>query len=91
MKTSSLLYQTLSQDTDGENDKESLLSLILPSDLAFLYNQSNNTFPEKNNEPENVVNSKCYDIDRIQTLKFPDKHKSLTLFHTNAYSLNKIF
>ena len=27
----------------------------------------------------------------IQTLKFPDKHKSLALFHINACSLNKNF
>ena len=31
------------------------------------------------------------DIDQIQTLKFPDKHKSLALFHINACSLNKNF
>ena len=32
-----------------------------------------------------------YNIDQIQTLKFPNKHKSLALFHINAYSLNKNF
>ena len=48
-------------------------------------------FSRKKNDPENVVNSKYYDIDQIQTLKFPDKRKSLTLFHINAYSLNKNF
>ena len=31
------------------------------------------------------------DIDQIQTLKFPDKHKSLALLHINACSLNKKF
>ena len=62
-----------------------------PSDLAVLYNQFNNTSPEKNNDSDNVINSKYYDIDQIQTLKFPDKHKSLTLFHINAYFLNKNF
>ena len=68
-----------------------MLSLKPPSDLALLYNQFNNTSPEKNNDPVNVVNSKYYDIDQIQTLKYPSKHKSLALFHINACSLNKNF
>ena len=50
------------------------------------------TSPEKNNDPENVVNSKYYDTEQIQKFKkFPDKYKSLTLFHINACSLNKNF
>ena len=73
------------------DDKESLLSLNPPSDLGLLYNQFNNTSPEENNDPENVVNSKFYDIDQIQTLKFPGKHKPLALFHINACSLSKDF
>ena len=68
-----------------------MLSLKPPSGLALLYNQFNNTSPEKNNDPENVVNSKYYNIDQIQTLKFPNKQKSLALFHINACSLNKYF
>ena len=59
-----------------------MLSLKPPSDLAPLYNQFNNTSPEKNYDPENVVNSKYYDID---------KQTSLALFHINACSLNKNF
>ena len=59
--------------------------------MALLYNQFNNTSPEKNNDLVNVLNSKYYDIDQIQTLKFPNKHKSLALFHINACSLNKNF
>ena len=59
--------------------------------LTLLYNQFNNTSPEKNNDPVNVVNSKYFDIDQIQTLKFPNKHKSLALFDINACSLNKNF
>ena len=75
--------------TNTDNDKESLLSLKPPSDLALLYNQINYTSPEKNNDPKNLVNSKYYDIDQIQTLRFPDKHKSLALFHINTCSLNR--
>ena len=59
--------------------------------MALLYDQFNNTSPEKSSDPVNVVNSKYYDIDQIQTLKFPNKHKSLALFHINACSLNKDF
>ena len=81
---------SFSQGTSSEKYKESLLSLKAP-DLALLYNQFNNTSPEKNNDPENVVSSKFYDIDQFQTLKFLDKHKSLALFHINACSINKSF
>ena len=94
IKTSSLpssREQTFSQGTNSEKYKESWLSLRPPFDLVLLYNQFNNSSQEKNNDPENVVNSKFYDIDENQTLKFPDKHKSLSLFPINACSLNKNF
>ena len=88
----SITNSTLSQQgTKNDNDNESLLSLKPPSGLALLYNQFNNTFLEKNNDPVNVVNSKYYETDQIQTLKFPNKHKSLALFHINACFLNKNF
>ena len=75
----------------GSNEPWYCLSLKPPFDLALLYNQIKNTSPEKDNDLVNVVNSKYYDIDQIQTLKFPNKHKSLSLFHINACSLNKNF
>ena len=37
------------------------------------------------------MNSNYYDIDQIQTLKFPEKNKSLSLFHINACPLSKNF
>ena len=90
MKISSLPdFNSSSEGTSSENDKESLLSLKPPSDLTLLLNQFNNTSTEKNNDHENIVNSKYYDNDQIQTLKFPDKHKSLVLFHINGWSLSK--
>ena len=57
-----------------------------------LYKQQCNITCHKifNTSQENVVSSKYYDIDQIQTLKFPNKQKSLALFH-NACSLNKNF
>ena len=62
------ITSSLSQQ-GSDNENESLLSLKPPSDLAILYNQFNNTSPEKSNDPENVVNSKYYDIDQIQNFK----------------------
>lgn len=43
-----------------------------------------------NNDPENVVQFKFYDIDVVQKMKIPNKSKSLTLFHISACSLKKI-
>lgn len=78
------LHQSLSQATNSDNDEESSLSLKPPSHLALLYNQLNNTSSENNNDLENIVNSKYYGIEQIQNLEFPDKQKSLSLFHINA-------
>lgn len=39
---------------------------------------------------ENVVNPKYYDIDQIQTLTFPDKHKCISLLHMNTCFFKKI-
>ena len=37
------------------------------------------------------MNSRYFDIDQIQSLKFPQKEKSLSFFHINTFSLNKNF
>ena len=73
------------------NNKGSLL--LKPSEnLKLLVNQfNNNASPEDKTDPENVVQSKCYDIDELQTIKIPNKDMSLALFHINACSLNKNF
>ena len=60
--------------------------------LKLLVNQfNNNASPEDQTDPENVVQSKCYDTDELQTIKIPNKDMSLALFHINACSLNKDF
>ena len=61
------------------------------ANLSLLFKQFNNFSPEQKNESENVVNSNYYDIDHFQTLKFPEKNKSLSLFHINACSSSKNF
>ena len=52
---------------------------------------NNNTSPEDNTDPENVVKSKYYDIDEIQTMKTPNEDESLALFRINPCFLNKHF
>ena len=42
-------------------------------------------------DPDNVVNSKYYSINEIQSLKVANKNKSLSMFHINSCSLNKNF
>ena len=45
------------------------------------FNQFNNAIHENCSDPENVIQSKYYDIDKLQQLKIPNKEKSLSLFH----------
>ena len=54
--------------------------LLKPSpNLELLFNQFKNPSPEQQNDPENVVNSRYFDIDQIQSLKCSQKEKSLSL------------
>ena len=62
-----------------------------PPDLALFFNQFNNAIPENHSDPENVIQSKYYDIDELQKLKTPNKENSLSLFHINSSSLNTNF
>ena len=72
------------------NKNSAILLKPLPN-LELLFNQFNNSSPGQQNDPENVVNSRYFDIDQIQSLKFSEKEKSLSFFHINACSLNKNF
>ena len=76
--------------SERKNLNSSLL-LKPPPDLALLFNQFNNAIPENRSDPENVIQSKYYDIDELQKLKIPNKENSLSLFHMNSFSLNKHF
>ena len=73
------------------SNKNSSVLLKPPPNLELLSNQFNNSCPEQQNDPENVVNSRYFDIDQIQSLKFSQKEKFLSLLHFNACSLNKNF
>ena len=62
----------------GQTNIEGSLLLKPSEDLKLLVNQfNNNASPEDNTDPENVVQSKYYDIDKLQTMKIPNKDKSL--------------
>ena len=56
-------------------NNESYLSLKPPEKLKLLVNQFNNASPVDNNDPENVVQSKYYNIDELQNMKMPSKDK----------------
>ena len=75
---------------DLENDYNSSLLLKPSSNLELSVNQFNNT-PENSNDPEKNCLSKYYGIEKISNIEIPHKNKSLSLFHINAYSLNKHF
>ena len=51
------------------SNKNSSVLLKPPPNLELLFNQFNNSSPEQQNDPQNVVNSRYFDIDQIQSLK----------------------
>ena len=61
------------------SNKNSSVLLKPPPNLELLLNQFNNSSPEQQNDPENVANTRYFDIDQIQSLKFSQKDKSLSL------------
>ena len=61
------------------SNKNSSVLLKPPLSLELLFNQYNNSSPEQQNDPENVVNSRYFNIDQIQSLEFCQKEKSLSL------------
>ena len=76
----------------GKTNIEGSLLLKPSENLKLLVNQfNNNASPEDNTDPENIAQSKYYDIHELKTMKVPNKDKSLALFHINACSLNKTF
>ena len=63
-----------------------------PANLSQLFNQFNSTTENQaNKDSDNVVKCRYYDIEKIQTLKIPNKSKSLSMFHINTCSLSKNF
>ena len=58
---------------------------LKPSCLELSINQFSDSTPENSNDPEKICLSK-YHIEEI-----PHKNKLISLFHINAWSLNKNF
>ena len=83
-------HDCFTNNSDAYINKNSSLSVKPSSDLSLLFNQFNNSSEQKT-DSENVVNSNYYNIDQLQTLKFLEKNKPLSLFHINACSLDKNF
>ena len=68
----------------------SILTLNPPPNLKLLFNQFNELAAESNKKnPENFINCRNLDIDKIQKIKI--EPNSLSLFHINCCSLNKNF
>ena len=86
-KTDSSIMQWKEQKTSG------ITSLLLKPtpNLELSVNQFSNATSENNNDPENISSSKYYDIDEMHNIGIPNKNKSLSLFHIDPCSLNKIF
>ena len=84
-------YSVLNKNYIEISNKNSSVLLKRPPNLALLFNEFNNSSPEQQIDPENVVNSRYFDIDQIQSSKFSKKEKSLSFFHINACSLKKNF
>ena len=71
----------------GQKTTEISSLLLKPTpNLELLVNEFNNATQENNNDPENISSSKYYDIDEMHNVGIPNKIKSLSLFHINAYS-----
>ena len=68
--STSLYSRNVSENVSSKN---SSIHLTSPPNPAVSFNQFNNTSPEQNVEPVNVVNSRYFDIDEIQALKLHDK------------------
>ena len=64
---------TIKNSDANHISSSSSLALKASGNLSPLFNQFNNFSPEHKDEAENVANPDYYDIDQIQTSKFPEK------------------
>ena len=71
------------------NSINTCLVLKPRENLTNLFNMFNNLSSDQNNNSENIINCKYYDIDEIQTLKKLNNKCTLLLFHINSCSFIK--
>lgn len=65
-----MFYPLLTDKNCHDGDlNESCLVLKPPKSLTYLFNKSKTFSSDINNNPENIINSKHYDNDKLQTLK----------------------
>ena len=76
----------INNNKESKNSNSSLILKSLP-DLALLFNQFSSSIPIINSNPENIVQTKYFDIDESQQLKIHNNEKSLSLFHINFCSI----
>ena len=86
--SSALLYSR--NVSENVSNKNCSIHLTPPPNLALLFNQFNNTSPEQNVDPKNVVNSRYFDVDEIQALKLLDKKVSIFLLYKCMLSERKL-
>ena len=85
-----MLYLFLSDKYYCNNDSnDSYLALKPPKNLSYLFSKFNNFSSDISNTPENVINSKCYDVNQLRTLKEFTDISSVPLIHVNTYSLSQ--
>ena len=68
------------------NSNVNCLILNPPKNLQHLFNEFNSFMPNPNNNLENLINCKYYDINQVQNLKTFDDNKSLSLLHLKLVS-----
>ena len=64
--------RTTVKNSDANDINSNSLALKPSENLSLLFNQFRNFSPEQKNQLENVVNSKYYDIDQFENLKFSE-------------------
>ena len=50
---------------DESKNLKSSLHLIASPDLVLLFNNFDNVIPKNHSDPENVIQSKCYDMGKL--------------------------
>ena len=85
-----MLYLLLSDKNCCDNDStDSCLALKPPKYLSLLSSRSNTFSSDINNTPENIINSKDYDINLLRALKEFTGKSFLPPFNLNTCPLPK--
>ena len=89
----SLIYENsqMNKSSVGKYTNDNRRLIVDPTpNFKLLFNQFNNVTVElKKKNPENFINCKNLDTNEIQKMEI--EPNSLSLFHINSCSLNKIF